>query len=389
MENITGREHLHQQNLNMVLQQIFNNQTISRIEISRQLNLNKSTVSALYNELDEKGYLKEVGSGESTSVGGRKPVLVKINEHYGYTISFDLGFRHLHVMGNYINGKVFFYQRIELGNRDIHEIVKMIDEQIERSIHNDDTRHGLLGIGFSIHGIVLNNHITNSPFIDMKDIDLADRYSAVYHVPVILENEANLSAIYERDFNSARDKNNILAVSIHKGIGAGIILNKQLYRGRNGEAGEIGRSLMFTNNVDTKRYSKVEDFCSEDAIIEQVEQRTNRTNLNRDDLVQMNTQGNQIVQEELDNFSSSIAKVIYNVAISFAPEEIYLNSPLIEAIPDLLNSILHYNELLGMQTPVSLTPHSGYATLLGCCSEITHQVLKMENYDLSFQVAES
>ena len=147
MTNATGREQLHKRNLNLVLQQIFNNSIISRIDISHTLNLNKSTVSALYNELDKKGLLQEVGSGQSTNVGGRKPVLVKINEQYGYTISFDLGFRHLHVMGNYLNGEVFYYQRIELGSRDIQKILGMIDHQIKVSMQNDQTKRGLLGIG--------------------------------------------------------------------------------------------------------------------------------------------------------------------------------------------------------------------------------------------------
>lgn len=314
MTNATGREQLHKRNLNLVLQQIFNNSIISRIDISHTLNLNKSTVSALYNELDKKGLLQEVGSGQSTNVGGRKPVLVKINEQYGYTISFDLGFHHLHVMGNYLNGEVFYYQRIELGSRDIQKILGMIDHQIKVSMQNDQTKRGLLGIGFSIHGIVQDNQVINSPFIDMEGVDLVELYSTKYRVPVLLENEANLSGVYERDFNDGKDKNNIIAISIHKGIGAGIILNRQLYRGINGEAGEIGRSLMFTENFTGSKNDKVEDFCSEDAIIEQVEVQTHQENLTREDIVQRNRAGDKVVQSELKHFAYAISRVIYNVA---------------------------------------------------------------------------
>lgn len=388
MANATGRELFHKQNLDLVLQQIFNNKIISRIDISRTLNLNKSTVSALYNELDEKGILKEVGSGESTSAGGRKPVLVKINERYGYTMNFDLGYRHLHVMGNYINGEVFYYQRIELGSRDIHKILEMIDNQIKLASQSNQTKHGLLGIGFSIHGIVQDNQVINSPFIDMDGVDLADHYSNEYHVPVILENEANLSGIYERDFNDGKDKDNIVAISIHKGIGAGIILNKKLYRGFNGEAGEIGRSLMFTENFTDNKNDKVEDFCSEDAIIDQVEAQTKQEHLTREDLVQMNRDGDRVVQRELAHFTYAISRVIYNVAISFAPEELYLNSPLIEAIPALFDDIVANTGKLGMKIPIRLIVHSGYATLLGCCSVVTHRALNMDDYNLEFAIQE-
>ncbi|WP_279384115.1 ROK family protein [Lentilactobacillus kisonensis] len=224
MANATGRELFHKQNLDLVLQQIFNNKIISRIDISRTLNLNKSTVSALYNELDEKGILKEVGSGESTSAGGRKPVLVKINERYGYTMNFDLGYRHLHVMGNYINGEVFYYQRIELGSRDIHKILEMIDNQIKLASQSNQTKHGLLGIGFSIHGIVQDNQVINSPFIDMDGVDLADHYSNEYHVPVILENEPISLVFTNGILMMARIRTTLLRLASIKVSGLGSFL---------------------------------------------------------------------------------------------------------------------------------------------------------------------
>ncbi|WP_279384116.1 ROK family protein [Lentilactobacillus kisonensis] len=175
---------------------------------------------------------------------------------------------------------------------------------------------------------------------------------------------------------------------MHKGIGAGIILNKQLYRGFNGEAGEIGRSLMFTENFTDNKNDKVEDFCSEDAIIDQVEAQTKQEHLTREDLVQMNRDGDRVVQRELAHFTYAISRVIYNVAISFAPEELYLNSPLIEAIPALFDDIVANTGKLGMKIPIRLIVHSGYATLLGCCSVVTHRALNMDDYNLEFAIQE-
>ncbi|MCH4171568.1 MAG: ROK family transcriptional regulator [Lactobacillus sp.] len=384
MAKQTGQGGLHQHNLSQVLQQIFNNQPISRVEIARRLNLNKSTVSALYHELDQQGYIHEIGAGTSTSAGGRKPVLVKINGRYGYTISFDLGFRHLHVIANYLDGRIIFKGRIQLQQHDLQEVLHCINDQIDRSLAADTTQRGLLGIGFSIHGVVANNQIISSPFIDMGNLDLADYYQQRYQVPVLLENEANLVAIYQRDFGQVANDTNILAISIHRGIGAGIILDGQLYRGRHGQAGEIGRSLMFTHDTDDQQYCKVEDFCSEDAIIEQVQHQTNRANLDRRTLVQLNQAGDAIVQASLNKFSRSIAKVIYNVAISLAPTTIYLSSPLIEAIPELLTAILAEITALGLQTPIQLTTPANLAPLLGCCALVTHEVLNLQDYELSF-----
>lgn len=74
-----------------------------------------------------------------------------------------------------------------------------------------------------------------------------------------------LAAIFEHDFNNQDNKANLLCVSIYKVIGAGMILNQQIYRGYRGAAGEIGRML-----ISSEDQTKIEDICSEDAIVEQL-----------------------------------------------------------------------------------------------------------------------
>src|SRR5699024_7419576 len=147
-------------------------------------------------------------------------------------------------------------------------------------------------------------------------------------VPVVLENEANLSAVYERDFNAAQNDNNILSISIHKGIGAGIILNRNLYHGFKGAAGEIGSSLMFTNIDERDQYNfkKVENFCSEDAIIESIQKQKKTTGLDREGLEKLIHEEDEDAQRVVDLFIAAISRVIYNASVSFSPEKIFINS---------------------------------------------------------------
>jgi len=163
------KEEIRSNNEKSVLQQIFIDEPISRIQISRNLGLNKSTVSAIYNDLKEKKLVVETGQGDSSEVGGRKPVMIKVNKDYGYTINFDLGFNHLDIMANYIEGTPFFYDRIYTVGKDIYEIVEMFKDEVRRL---NATRVGLMGISVAVHGIVLNTKIQSSPFIDMQDVDL-------------------------------------------------------------------------------------------------------------------------------------------------------------------------------------------------------------------------
>ena len=386
MNEGTKKESFHQGNLRLVLQQVINNAPISRIEIARNLGMNKSSITTLYNEVDEMGYLKEIGSGEASKMGGRKPTLVTINDKYGYTVSVDLGYRHLHIMSNLLNGESIGYERIEIDSRNILDIIDIINKQIQTIDADMDTENGLLGIAFSIHGVVYENQISKSPFWDVKDVDLKQIFEDKYQVPVILENEANLSAVYERDFNAAQNEKNILSVSIHKGIGAGIILNHHLYHGFKGAAGEIGSSLMFTDIDEQNQYNfdKVENYCSEDAIIENIQRQKNITGLDREGLEKLLRDGDKDAQRVIDLFIAAISRVIYNASVSFSPEKIFINSKLMEDIPDIFTAIQTTTKSLDMVPELYLTKRSNYATLLGACSMITHHVLGLDDYNLVF-----
>lgn len=334
----------------------------------------------------ERGYIKEVGRGESTEFGGRKPIMLTVNEKYGYIISFDIAFHQLHVMSNYIDGTVIDYKQIDTESDDIHAILPLIDQQINDSMQNNKTKKGLLAICFSIHGVVYKNQIKDSPFINMKNVDLYERYSELYSVPVVLENEANLAAIYERDFNDGRDKKNLICISIHKGIGAGIILNRKLYKGVDGSAGEIGRSHLVPGVKTDISYDKVENYYSEEGIINQIRYKKNMYQLTVEDVLDLYKKGDPIVTEELSRFISVLSIIIYNVSVNFAPEAVYVNSPMIELLPNIYEDIVSSLKGLSFEPKIGLINNTHFVTLLGACALSIHSIFKLDNYDLNFKI---
>ncbi|MFC6206571.1 MULTISPECIES: ROK family protein [Levilactobacillus] len=383
-----NRNQLHDQNLKFVLQQIFNNHPTSRIEISHQLNLNKSTVSSLYNTLMAEGYLTELGLGEASTAGGRKPTLVEINNSYGYTLTFDLGYRHLHALATWLDGSVWKYDRIDTKGQSIHEMVDRINQYITDLQREDTSSNGLLGICFSIHGIVFNNQVKTSPFIDMDGVNLEQVFSTAYQVPVVLENEANLSAIYERDFNGARQLNSTVTVSIHRGIGAGIILHRDLFRGEHGDAGEIGQTIadIQMDAADSPHPVHAEDIGSEDAIIQRIEDLKGVDNLDRAAIVKLYRERDPETMMTLANFAAAIGGMLYNLMRSLDPDAFFLNSPLVEELPELLTQIRAiFANLAQVEMSIELTKNARLATVLGGCSLITHRVLGLDHFELNFE----
>lgn len=84
-----------------------------------------------------------------------------------------------------------------------------------------------------------------------------------YHVPVVLENDANACALAEWRFGAARGFRNIVFLTFGTGLGAGLILNGKLYRGANDMAGEIGHvRLSDFGPVGYGKSGSFEGFCS-------------------------------------------------------------------------------------------------------------------------------
>jgi predicted NBD/HSP70 family sugar kinase len=371
-------------NRKLVLQQLFNNKETSRAEIARQLHLNKSTVSSIYSELDDEGFIEEVRQGESTSSGGRKPHLVCLNHNYGFVASFNIGTSYMASMFNYTNGEIIQYNRQPIEQFDILNIMQMIKKEIKRMQKVDQTGHGLLAIGFSIHGIVYQNKVLDSPFLELDGIDLQEYFEKEFAVPVVLENEANLAAVFEKDYYAADNISDLITISIHRGIGVGVIANGSLYRGNRGMAGEIGRTLMNDRAGNGHKLVKVESLCSEDAIINQVKEVKGLKKIDSDQLVKLYHYDSQVLRI-FDHAMELIAEASYNAIVSFGPQEVYFNSTLFEDIPELFKQVQEKLIGMGAFSPIKMIKGARMASLLGASSLAIHQALDLEDFQLKLQ----
>ncbi|MCD2478016.1 ROK family transcriptional regulator [Mammaliicoccus lentus] len=369
-----------------MLKEIFNHQNISRTEISKNLGINKATISSILNKLKSKSLVREVGEGDSTKSGGRKPILLKVNHLYGYFISLDLTYSSVEVMYNYFDGNVIQHESYKLPNDNVSSILDILKEHVDvREKH--DTIHGLLGMSVSIHGVVDNDqNVIYLPFHKTDGVSITEMLKEFAQVPVMIENEANLSALYERNFKHSLSINNLIALSIHKGIGAGLIINNKLYRGANGEAGEIGKTLVskVSNNVET--YHKIEDIFSQEALLQNLSHQLGET-LTLSKLIQYYKERNSVVVQEMEQFINKIAILIHNLNTQFNPNAFYVNCPLINEMPEILEEIKEqFKQYSRNEIQIKLNSNVKYATLLGGTLAIIQKVLQIEDIQLDIHI---
>lgn len=373
-------------NEKLVLKEIFNHQNISRTEISKNLGINKATISSILNKLKSKSLVREVGEGDSTKSGGRKPILLKVNHLYGYFISLDLTYSSVEVMYNYFDGNVIQHESYKLPNDNVSSILDILKEHVD--VHEKhDTIHGLLGMSISIHGVVDNDqNVIYLPFHKTDGASITEMLKEFAQVPVMIENEANLSALYERNFKHSLSINNLIALSIHKGIGAGLIINNKLYRGANGEAGEIGKTLVskVSNNVET--YHKIEDIFSQEALLQNLSHQLGET-LTLSKLIQCYKERNSVVVQEMEQFINKIAILIHNLNTQFNPNAFYVNCPLINEMPEILEEIKEqFKQYSRNEIQIKLNSNVKYATLLGGTLAIIQKVLQIEDIQLDIHI---
>lgn len=226
-----------------VLRLIWREHKISRAEISRQLDLARSTVTEIVRELLSTGLIAEVGSGKSN--GGRKPVLLQFQDDAKVILGIDIGATHISVAMTNLRGKLLKWKEKEFPVRDDSEgTFKVIDELCNECLKdfNKSGNDKLLSIGVSVPSPVdprRPEYLSETIIPAWHGKSGLERLREKYKVPVYLDNDANLGALAEHWWGQGKNSNDLVYIKISNGIGAGYIFNGRLYRGAEGIAGEM------------------------------------------------------------------------------------------------------------------------------------------------------
>jgi N-acetylglucosamine repressor len=212
---------------------------ISRIELARLLDLAPSTIGLYVDRLIKDGFLLE--GPKSHRCAGRPPIILELNPRAGHFVGVDFEARQLSATSVDFSQRTLDRHKANIQASDTPErVLNKIKTAIQRVSSHRDT---LLGIGVGVPGSVDSKRgiaIHYEYIRDWHNVPLVEQLSQEFDVPIYLENNARAMALAERWFGRAKDVNNFICLGIRSGIGAGIIINGQLYRGRNNLAGEIG-----------------------------------------------------------------------------------------------------------------------------------------------------
>lgn len=124
-------------------------------------------------------------------------------------------------------------------------LVEMINEHIR---HSGFGKERIIGVGVGMPGFVDGKHGNNYSFLDVPGKGLAQYITERTEIHTWIENDSRLIALAEFRFGAARNKKTAMVINLGWGIGLGMILNGELFRGHNGFAGEFSHLPLFSNN---------------------------------------------------------------------------------------------------------------------------------------------
>lgn len=225
-----------------VLRLIWRERKISRAEISRQLDISRSTVTEIIKELLPTGLIAEVGIGESN--GGRKPILLQFQDDAKIILGIDIGATHVSVAMTNLRGKLLHWKEKEFPVREDSEgTYNLIEELCNECFTSLNFNYDkLLSIGVSVPSPVdpiRPEYLSETIIPAWHGKSGLERLKEKFNVPVYMDNDANLGALAEHWWGAGQGVNDLIFIKISTGIGAGYIFNGRLYRGSKGIAGEL------------------------------------------------------------------------------------------------------------------------------------------------------
>ena len=230
-------------NRQIVLNYVREREPISRAEIARETQLQRSTISAIVEDLKTEGLVEEVGEGEST--GGRRPTLLKLRTKEAIALGVSITPTRTTIATSDLAGRVIDQKQFQTDPDPAQTINNVIATLREFTRRNNGS---IEGIGVSLPGLCDPSTGTAIyiPYFKWRDLPIAHLIASSANLPVQIDNDANAMAIAELWFGrpeitGARD---FIMVMVAEGVGTGIIFDGQVYRGQRGAAGEFGHMVV-------------------------------------------------------------------------------------------------------------------------------------------------
>jgi predicted NBD/HSP70 family sugar kinase len=253
-------------NARLVLRAIYDLGPMSRADIARLTKLTRTSVGELVADLEAEGLARDGGKAPST--GGRAPIIVELIDGARNVVALDLAEGTFTAALMDIRGGIIERANIDLDGADGDDALALACELVDDILAGPHNR--ILGIGVGTPGIVTaNGTIRWAVNLAWRDLPLASILQERYGVPAVVVNDSQAAALAAFLFEGEGRPTNLVAIKVGAGIGAGLIIRGEVFRGDDDGAGEIGHTVVDPdgNECHCGRFGCLETVASATAIL--------------------------------------------------------------------------------------------------------------------------
>lgn len=332
-------------NLLLVLNCIREHGPLPRVAIARRTGLSRPTVSSLMEILLRERLVREGELLNSSAAGGRRAVEVHFNASAGYVVGVDVGRTHLTLLLANLAAEIQARHSEPFdSSRGAEACMPLLTEHLRAFVEAADTRWDqILGIGAGVPGPIdgSRRQLVSPPRLPGWDsIDLYEPLHRELHVPIFLDNDANMGTLGESRYGAGRGVENMAYIKLGTGIGGGMITNGAIYRG-GGSAGEIGHVTIDADGPECACGNKgcLEALAGAGAIVEDASRGASRAVCDIADVVQAALEGDPHCRAALKRAGEYIGVAVADVINLCNPALILIDGGVSRAGDLLLSSL--------------------------------------------------
>ena len=399
-QNSADQAMVRELNISLVLRLIHNEAPISRAQIAQKTGLNKSTVSSLVETLLKLKLIHETGINSTGA--GRPARLLEIDENAGGIVGVQFGVDHITVALSDFSGKTLWSRNKATDMQDEKEktLLQTLELVHEAIAISKKKNLDVLGIGIATPGTVNIDEglLIFAPNLQWHNVPLRNFFKEHTDINVFVENDANAAAIAEKLFGVASESEDFVFIFAGVGIGCGLFLDGNLYRGNIGYAGEVGHSPIMAEPFEAPCHCGNtgcwETYANQHAIIRRVQ---SRLDARRDSIIpslmkkrnvplsiplikEAADQGDSEAIEALQETGVAMGLGIATLASILNPEKIILGGPL-SVVGDYLlpttKAVINKRSLpeLSPTIEILLSSFNKDASLIGSISIVVDNIL--------------
>jgi predicted NBD/HSP70 family sugar kinase len=231
-----------------IIKHLYFSNMLSCADLSHKIHKSLPVTTKILGKLIEENWVTETGFAAST--GGRRAVMYSLKPDVLYVVSVAMDqlitrIAILNMQNNQVTDTAFFELPLSKNPQALSTLTEKIDEVISLS---GISKNNIAGVGIGMPGFVDALNGLNYTFLEPEQGTLTQYISSKIELPVFIDNDSRLIALAELMFGLARDKKNAMVINVGWGVGLGMILNGELFRGHNGFAGEFSHIPLFLNN---------------------------------------------------------------------------------------------------------------------------------------------